>query len=148
MERKAKKYEIKVVGVDSELESAVIHNSQAAEAFARKFYHDDILLYESSFIMLLNRSNRVIGWAKISQGGVCTSVVDTKIVCKYAVDTLCSGVILVHNHPSGNPEPSKTDIDTTRNLRDALKLFDIRLLDHTIITAEGFYSFADEGNMG
>ena len=78
-------------------------------------------LYESAFIMLLNRSNKVIGWAKISQGGISSTVVDIKMVCKYALDVLASGVILVHNHPSGNTHPGPEDISLTRKLRGSIE---------------------------
>lgn len=144
MEKKAKKYEITVVGTDSDMESVQIRGSKDAEQFARKFYHEDIVIYESVFIMLLNRANKVTGWAKISQGGVCASLVDIKIVCKYAVDTLANGVILVHNHPSGSEKPGKQDIALTSDLKKALKLFDVSLLDHVIITEDSYYSFSDE----
>lgn len=91
MEKKSKKYEIKVEGKDSGFESIQIVESSAAEKYARQFFSDDIILYESCFIMLLNRSNKVIGWAKVSQGGISSTVVDVSIVCKYVVDTLAKG---------------------------------------------------------
>ena len=148
MEKTSKKYEIRVTGMNSELPSVAITDSQSAVDFARRFYRDDILLYESAFIMLLNRCNRITGWAKISQGGTCSTVVDIKVICKYAIDTLASGVILVHNHPSGNAKPSAEDIKTAKDLGDALRLFDISLLDSIIITdGDGSYSFADEGEI-
>lgn len=144
MEKKSKKYEIKVEGKDSGFESIQIVESSAAEKYARQFFSDDISLYESSFIMLLNRANKVIGWAKISQGGVSSTVVDISIVCKYVVETLAKGVILVHNHPSGSSMPGSADIHLTDNLRKALRYFDCNLIDHIILTEDNAYSFADE----
>lgn len=145
MDNKAKKYEIGVIGTDSNFRSADISVSLDAAEYAYGFYGEDILLYESAFIMLMNNANKVVGWAKISQGGICGTQVDIKIICKYAIDTLSSGVILVHNHPSGNPVPSKADIDITDRLRKALNTLDVRLLDHIVITGEGrYYSFSDE----
>ena len=140
MEKMSKKYEIKVAATDSEFTSATILCSDDAVKFARGFY-----LYESAFIMLLNRANRVIGWAKISQGGISETPVDIRIVCKYAVDVLASGVILVHNHPSDNPLPGNADKVVTGNLKRALDVFGINLLDSIIITHDRSYSFADEG---
>lgn len=148
IEGEAKKYEIGVMGSDSDFKSESIRCSRDAVDYAMGFYGDDILVYESVFIMLINKSNKVMGWAKISQGGICQSIVDIKIVCKYAVDTLCSGVILVHNHPSGDPRPSKSDVDVTERLKKALATLDVSLLDHVVITGdEKYYSFADEGEI-
>ena len=113
--------------------------------FARKFYHEDILIYESAFIMLMNRANNVMGYAKISQGGVCGTPVDVRLVAKYAVECLASGVIFVHNHPSGNASPSVDDKRISERLRDALRLFDIRLFDSIIITDNDYFSMVDEG---
>jgi DNA repair protein RadC len=115
--------------------------------FARQFYHEDLGIYESFFIMLLDRRNVVTGWAKISQGGVAGTVVDLKIVLKYAIDCLASGVIFVHNHPSGNLDPSQADINLTNKAKEALKLLDINLLDHLIIsdtTNQSFKSIINE----
>lgn len=144
MESKSKRYEIRVEGKDSRFDSVQITESSAAEKYARQFFSDDINLYESSFIMLLNKANKVIGWAKISQGGVSSTVVDISIVCKYVVETLAKGVILVHNHPSGSPMPGSADIHLTDNLRKALRYFDCCLLDHVILTEDSAYSFSDE----
>lgn len=144
MEQNAKKYELKVMGSNSEMKTAVIKDADDAAKYARNFYHDDLLIYESCFVALLDKKNMVIGWAKISQGGVCGTTVDIKIICKYAVDTLCSGVILVHNHPSGSPKPSKEDINMTERFRNALRMFDISLLDHIVLAEDSYYSFANE----
>ena len=81
---------------------------------------------------------------KISQGGISGTVVDTKIIAKYCVDTLCSAVILAHNHPSGNLNPSTQDIKITRKIKEGLELLDVKVLDHVILTSDSYYSFADE----
>jgi len=122
-----------------------ISSSQDTFEYARKFYFDDILIYESMFILLLDRSNNTIGYAKISQGGVAGTVMDIKIVALYAVKALASAVILVHNHPSGKVTPSEDDKYITKKLRDGLKLLDIDLLDSMVITDTAYYSLADEG---
>jgi len=95
----------------------------------------------------MNRANQTIGYAKISQGGITGTVVDTKIIAKYAVDCLASGIVLAHNHPSGNLQPSTQDLQLTKKLTEAMKLLDVSILDHLIITTEGYYSFVENGKM-
>lgn len=124
-----------------------ITSSSDSEKYIRQFYHDDIGIYESFFILLLSRKNETIAYAKISQGGVAGTVVDVKIVMKYAIDCLASGIVLAHNHPSGNLHPSDSDIRLTRKIQEACKIMDISVHDHIILTEDGFYSFADEGKM-
>ena len=124
-----------------------ISSSEQSEKFIRNFYGDDLEIFESFFLLLLDRNNNTIGYAKISQGGICATVVDVRIVCKYAVESLCSGVILCHNHPSGNLNPSLQDEQITLKIKDALKLFDISVLDHIILTADSYFSFCDQGKI-
>lgn len=129
----------------TDIENIKIQTSKDAAEYIRNFYHDDIDIYESCFILLLNRANKTIGYAKISQGGVSGTVVDVKLIAKYAVESLASGVILAHNHPSGNLTPSHQDIALTRKVKEALTLLDSQLLDHVILSADGYKSLADEG---
>lgn len=138
-----KKYEITIKSENLDFRTEPIRSFHQAQQFARKFYYEDINIYESVFIILLNRNNDAIGYAKIAQGGVAGSFVDGKIVCKYAIDTLASGVILVHNHPSGNTSPSESDRMMTDTIRKQLALFDIKLLDHIILTKDKYYSFTE-----
>lgn len=119
--------------------------STKVEQFARKFYKEDIEIYESSFLIMLSPAGSVLGWAKISQGGTSSTVVDAKIVAKFAVDTMASAVILVHNHPSGNLAPSAEDRNLTSKIKKGLEFLDIRLLDHVIIGKMGMYSMNDNG---
>ena len=95
--------------------------------------------------MYLNRANKLISKERLSIGGISATVVDVKIVIKNALDKLASSIILVHNHPSGNPSPGENDKVQTRILKDAASLFDIALLDHLIIAGDGYFSFADDG---
>ena len=122
-----------------------IKSSKDAYKFAKQFYSDDLTIYESVFLILLNRNNITIGYAKISQGGVSSSVVDPKILLKYCVESLASNCILVHNHPSGNITPSESDKMLTAKIKDGVKLFETKLLDHLIITTDTYFSFSDEG---
>lgn len=101
--------------------------------------------HEAFWIILLNRANRVIRKHQISQGGVSGTVADPKIIFKVAVEELASGIILAHNHPSGNLTASQADIDLTKKLKESGKLLDIQVLDHIIIAGKKYFSFADEG---
>jgi DNA repair protein RadC len=103
------------------------------------------LPHEEFWILFLNRANRVTGKMKISQGGVSGTVTDVRIVMKKALETLASGLVICHNHPSGNNSPSDADIRITRKIKEAGALMDIQLLDHLIITGKDYYSFADNG---
>jgi len=142
---KMNNYTLKVE--DSNYNKVQITSSKQAEKTIRQFYHDDIEIYESFFILLMNRNNDTIGHAKISQGGITGTVIDRKIITKYCVDSLASGVILAHNHPSGNTNPSHSDKTITTSLKECLKLFDVDVLDHIILTKDNYYSFADENNI-
>lgn len=99
---------------------------------------------EQFWIILLNRSNKVIGKKPVSLGGVSGTVVDSKVIFKMALENLASGIILVHNHPSGNLKASQADILLTEKVKNAGKLLDIPVLDHLIFADEGYLSFADE----
>jgi len=131
----------------TEFKNIKITNSQNSADFIRQFYSDDIGIFESFFILMLNRSNTTIGYAKISQGGTAGTVVDIKIVAKYAVDSLANSVILAHNHPSGSLTPSAQDLEITSKIKQGLTLLEIQVLDHIILTEENYYSFADEGRI-
>jgi len=103
------------------------------------------LQHEEFWILFLNRSNRVINRMKISQGGVSGTVTDVRIIMKKAIESLASGIIVCHNHPSGNLNPSESDTKITQKIKDAGNLMDIQLLDHLIISEKDYYSFADNG---
>lgn len=103
------------------------------------------LKHEVFKILLLNRQNKIIKIQELSSGGVTGTVVDPKMIFKEALDYLACGIILCHNHPSGNLKPSQSDIDLTNKIKSAGSLFDINVLDHLIISSEGYFSFADEG---
>jgi len=105
------------------------------------------LSHEEFWVLLLNRANFVIRKKKVSEGGVSGTVADPKIIFKLALDELASGVIVVHNHPSGNLTASQSDIELTRKLREAGRFLEVQLLDHLIVAGQKYYSFADEGMM-
>jgi DNA repair protein RadC len=109
-------------------------NTQAAANYLRQFYTGDIDIFESSFILLLNNSMQTIGFAKISQGGITGTVIDPRIVAHYAVKCLATAVIIAHNHPSGNLNPSESDKKVTEKIHKGLSLLDIDLIDHIIFS--------------
>lgn len=134
---------IELRSVQSDFPKVKISNSAQAADFIKQFYTGDIDIFESSFILLLNRNNLTIGFAKLSQGGINSTIIDPRIVAHYAVKALATSVILCHNHPSGNLKPSEADLILTKKVYAGLELLDIALLDHIILTTEGFYSLAD-----
>ena len=103
------------------------------------------LPHEEFWVVLLNRANVVMRQEKISSGGVAGTVADPKLIFKQALENLASSIILVHNHPSGNRQPSAADIALTKKLKEAGNFLDLPVLDHLIYTDLGYYSFADEG---
>jgi len=137
--------ELRAKKTPTNFEKVKIVSSKDAFKVISQFYFDDIDIFESFFILCLNRNNQTIAYAKISQGGVSGTVVDIKLIAKYAIDCLASSVILAHNHPSGNLKPSPEDIKITERAREALKILDIQVLEHVILTSDGYYSFGDEG---
>lgn len=144
---KKKAVECCITAKKQDFEVVKIKSSTDAVEFARKFYHEDIIIYESAFIILINRANNVTGYAKISQGGICGTIVDVRLVAKYAIECLAEGVIFVHNHPSGNTRPSMEDKKLSAKLKDALRLFDVKLIDSIIIAENDYCSMIDEGDI-
>lgn len=102
-----------------------------------------IQLQEEFKVLLLNRNNQVLGIYSLSKGGVSGTVVDSKLLFSVALKANASGIILSHNHPSGNIKPSEADKAITNKIKEASKLLDIELLDHLVITKDSYYSFAD-----
>lgn len=100
--------------------------------------------HEECWVLFLNHANRLIGKEMVSKGGMESTTVDKRVILRRALDRKASGVILVHNHPSGSPYPSVEDIRQTRELGKALASCDLHLVDHVIVSARSFYSFSDE----
>ncbi|HRG00807.1 MAG TPA: JAB domain-containing protein [Bacteroidia bacterium] len=140
--------EIKVSYKMQKLSSRKITTSQLAESYAREMYCQsgcEIELKEYFFIILLNRANEVIGFHKLSEGGICGTVVDIRLAFATALKSLASGIILVHNHPSGNLSASQPDIELTKKFKKAGELLDITIIDHIILASSCYSSFADQG---
>lgn len=123
----------------------VTHASDAYH-FIRDTILKGIEIQEHFVALYLNQANKIIGYYHHSTGTINSTPVDIEIVSAVALKTLAKAVIISHNHPSGNLRPSEADKQLTRRIKDALKLFDIALLDHIIVTREGYYSFADSSD--
>ncbi len=108
-------------------------------------WHSSYIEFVEQFkVLLLNRANKVLGVFEVSSGSCTGTVADPKLIFVAALKANATGIILSHNHPSGNLSPSQSDIDLTRRMKDGGKLLEIAVLDHLILSKEGYYSFADE----
>lgn len=122
-----------------------IKSSKDAYEFISPFLSD--LHHEEFWAIYLNRNNSIIHYAKIGQGGISATIADIRIILKTAIEQLASGIIICHNHPSGNIKPSESDISLTNRIKEAAKLLEINLLDHIIFTDKSYFSFADEAKL-
>lgn len=122
-----------------------ISQNAQAESVLRAIYEKeniDLAICEVCIALLLSQDSKITGYYKVSQGGTASTTIDTKMIVKAALDTFSSGVILYHNHPSGNPRPSQADAKETEKLQKALGFFSMRLLDHIIITEDNAFYFS------
>lgn len=124
-----------------------IDNSLASEQLFRKIWSKRIEHVEEMYMILLNTANKSLGYSKVSTGGVSGTLVDVKIIFQIALMGNASAFIIAHNHPSGNLKPSNADLILTRKIKEAGEIMEIKLLDHLILTKEGFMSMADEGKI-
>lgn len=125
-------------------ESEVIKISTDADVVRLMRPQMELMQYEECWVLYLTSSNRLIERQRVSQGGVQATVVDHRLIVKRALELLATQIILVHNHPSGSAEPSGADKVLTQKVADAAALFDIKLLDHVIISRGGNFSFRRE----
>jgi DNA repair protein RadC len=121
-----------------------VTSSQDSADFFRQVI-EGIDIYESFFVLYLNQNNNTIGWYKAAQGGITSTICDARLIMKKALEILATGIILCHNHPSGNIQPSDADKHLTAKIKNGCSFFDIRLLDHVILTEDSHFSFNDEG---
>ena len=128
----------------SEMKS-ITQSSDAEKIFREMIPEDRIDFKEFFLVALLSRCNRVLGVSNVSVGASNGTVVDVKEILQLAIKTNASSIIVCHNHPSGNLQASENDKRFTEKIKQACKLFEIVLLDHVIISSEGYYSFADNG---
>jgi DNA repair protein RadC len=124
----------------------MVDTSQIAYEVLKHNWEDGkIELVEQFKVLFLNRSNKAIGIFHASTGGITGTVADPRLIFTAALKTNAVSMILAHNHPSGNLKPSKADEDLTRQMKEAGKFLDIKVLDHLILSSDGYYSFVDEG---
>jgi DNA repair protein RadC len=123
-----------------------VNSVQTAYEFLLKSWNLGTLELREEFkVLLLNRANNALGIYSLSKGGISGTIVDVRLLFAVALKCNASGVIICHNHPSGNTTPSEADITLTNKIKKCSELFDITLIDHLIITKDAFYSFSTEG---
>ena len=127
----------------SALEKTVVRTSRDIAQYLQATLKD--YNYEVFAVIFLNRANKINHFEIISKGGITGTVADPRIILKKALEEDATSIVLCHNHPSGNLHPSRADEELTKKIKDAAGYFDIKIIDHIIVSEEGFYSFADEG---
>jgi DNA repair protein RadC len=144
-------FEFQVTYNRTRTEQRQITSSKAVFDYLKPLYEPFIDWREYAYLICLDRANNIIGHYRVSEGGISGTVMDAKIILGIALKAQASGIILSHNHPSGNLQPSNADLTLTKKIKEACKLLDIALLDHLIMVAAPqpqsltYYSFADEG---
>lgn len=115
----------------------------------KRVYDEETIGYRETFkVLLLNNSNKIIGYSTISEGGLTSTIVDVRMILQTALVCNATSIIITHNHPSGNPHPSIHDDNLTKKIKSVCELMDIRLLDHIIVTPyDCFYSYNDESRL-
>ena len=127
-------------------ERPLINSSRDAYETLLKVWDMDKIDYQDEFkVLLMNTANRVLGVYELSAGGLTATVADPRLILAVALKGLSVAIVIGHNHPSGNLRPSGPDNELTAKIREGARFFDIKLLDHIIVTRDGYYSFADEG---
>lgn len=142
--------EIKIsVSFDKNLKKSELYkitsSRSAYNLFLRVFNSDTFHWSEEVIILCLNNSNKVVGFYKVSSGGMTSAFIDVRMIFTTALKSLATSIIIAHNHPSGTLQPSEADKNITQKLKQAGEVLDIKILDHLIITDENYFSFADEG---
>mgnify|MGYP004009183249 FL=1 len=122
----------------------IVKSSQDAYDYLIGAWSPQIERLEEFVILCLNRANKVLGFSKISSGGISGTVADPKVIFQVALKSNASSILLAHNHPSGNTNPSDNDIQLTKKLKKAGEFLELNVLDHLIITPDSYFSFADE----
>ena len=124
-----------------------IQVKSSKDAYQSLFPHLADLPHEEFWVLYLNRGNKIMHKEQISRGGMSGTIADAKVIFKKALECNAAAIILAHNHPSGNLKPSDADLQLTKNIQQAGKVMEINVLDHLILSEQGYYSFADEGKM-
>jgi DNA repair protein RadC len=125
------------------LDKPLVTSSSSVARFLQARFRD--LPHEIFAVVFLNRANKIIHFEIVSSGGITGTVADPRIILKKALEEEAVSLILCHNHPSGSLKPSRADEELTLKIKEASRFFDIKVLDHVIVSSEGYFSFADEG---
>lgn len=125
------------------LDKPLVTSSSSVARFLQARFRD--LPHEIFAVVFLNRANKIIHFEIVSSGGITGTVADPRIILKKALEEEAVSLILCHNHPSGSLKPSRADEELTIKIKEASRFFDIKVLDHVIVSSEGYFSFADEG---
>jgi DNA repair protein RadC len=150
-EEQAKEFQVAEIqltyrsNVKPSMRPKITTSKDAFEVLRRSWDIDKLEFVEQFKVLLTNRANKVLGIFEVSTGGITGTVADPKLIFVAALKSGACGLVLSHNHPSGNLQPSQADIELTKRIKEGGKLLDIQLLDHLIITSEGYCSFSDEG---
>lgn len=123
----------------------VRESKEVYEVFKQEWDQNKIDFFEQFKVLLLNRANRVLAIYEVSSGGITGTVADARLIFSAALKANAVSIVLAHNHPSGNLKPSRADEDLTQKIKQAGVYLDIKVMDHIIMTSEGYFSFADEG---
>ena len=125
-----------------------ITTSKDCEEILRIVFDSSTFLWREEMLLLcLNRNNKVIGYYRVSVGGISGTVCDPKVIFTIALNSGASAIVLAHNHPSGNLTPSQADKSLTKRIKDLGSLLEITLVEHMILTQESYYSFSDNGTL-
>ena len=124
-------------------EKAVMTSSNDVANYLQSLLKD--YRHEVFAVLFLNRANKINHFQIVSEGGITGTVADPRIILKKALEEDAVGIILCHNHPSGSLKPSSADLELTKKIKEAAKFFDIKVMDHLIVSDAGYYSFSDEG---
>jgi len=131
---------------NKKLQKKVVKDSEIAYKYIKEFYDEETIeLFETAYVIVLNQANKILGIHKLSEGGLTSTIIDVRKVILATILMNGKAAIIAHNHPSGNLTFSKSDLDITKRLKEALKVCELELLDHILITTEGYKSIADEG---
>jgi DNA repair protein RadC len=140
-----RKYKLQLVS-ETKVDINKLTSSKDVYKIIKDHFDQELNWYQEHFVVIgLDRANNPVMIQTISSGGITGTVVDKRIILKYLIESLCTGCIFVHNHPSGNLRPSNNDIKITNDSVKGFKLLEISLLDHLIISNDSYYSFADSG---
>jgi len=131
--------------VAATLDKPIVQSSKDIAQYLKAMLKD--LTYEVFAVLFLNRANKINHFEIISRGGITGTVADPRVILKKALEEEATSIVLSHNHPSGSLKPSRADEELTKKVREAARYFDIKVIDHIIVSEEGYYSFADDGLM-